>query len=328
MKTLYDLIGARRDDDAEGLKKAYRQAAKANHPDYHGDDPEAVRRFRRIAAAYDILRDSEQRAAYDRILESRRRPPQAPPRPAAPPWQRRTIAGVGVTAVVTVILSAAFGLLARSGPGGDAAGHRAPPGATAALTPAAPRTPVIVVDPGAAASATRKPVVPELAVQQSTVRDLTALAPATEPASQATSIPESTGNRPASENADVSLPAAPAPAIDLARRDVDMELVTLRSAPDLLSEIPSMPSDAPWLARRRPALDLRLELRPELHRSARTRGPAAAETLLPPKKPALRPGPGRDDALVESAPASLRLGALCLSLDSRGCPAVGDERRR
>jgi curved DNA-binding protein CbpA len=33
MKNLYDLLGARPDDDAETLRKAYRKAAKASHPD-------------------------------------------------------------------------------------------------------------------------------------------------------------------------------------------------------------------------------------------------------------------------------------------------------
>src|SRR5579871_897581 len=72
METLYDLLGARPDDDAERLKSAYRSAAKANHPDRHAGDPEAVVRFTRIARAYEILRDPEQRAAYDRLLELHR----------------------------------------------------------------------------------------------------------------------------------------------------------------------------------------------------------------------------------------------------------------
>ncbi len=72
METLYDLLGARPDDDAESLKNAYRKAAKANHPDRHAGDPDAVVRFTRIARAYDILRDAKQRAAYDRLLACQR----------------------------------------------------------------------------------------------------------------------------------------------------------------------------------------------------------------------------------------------------------------
>jgi curved DNA-binding protein CbpA len=73
MKTLYDLLGARPNDDAERLRSAFRQAVKANHPDHHSDDHDASIRFRRIVEAYDILRDANQRAAYDRLLQFERR---------------------------------------------------------------------------------------------------------------------------------------------------------------------------------------------------------------------------------------------------------------
>jgi curved DNA-binding protein CbpA len=72
MKTLYDLLGARADDDAEGLRNAFRKAAKANHPDLHAGDRDAAIRFREIVEAYDILRDAAQRAAYDRLLKFER----------------------------------------------------------------------------------------------------------------------------------------------------------------------------------------------------------------------------------------------------------------
>jgi curved DNA-binding protein CbpA len=72
MKTLYDLLGARADEDAEGLRDAFRKAAKANHPDLHAGDPDAPIRFRQIVEAYDILRDAEQRAVYDRLLKFER----------------------------------------------------------------------------------------------------------------------------------------------------------------------------------------------------------------------------------------------------------------
>src|SRR6266849_6161649 len=68
MKTLYDLLGAHPDDDAERLRNAFRKAAKANHPDLHAGDQDAPMRFRQIVEAYDILRDAEQRATYDQRL--------------------------------------------------------------------------------------------------------------------------------------------------------------------------------------------------------------------------------------------------------------------
>src|SRR5260221_7375893 len=72
MKTLYDLLGARPDDDAEKLQNAFRKAAKADHRDLHAGDQDPPKRFRQIAAAYAILRDAEERATYDRLLAFRR----------------------------------------------------------------------------------------------------------------------------------------------------------------------------------------------------------------------------------------------------------------
>jgi len=68
MKTLYDLLGALPDDDADSLRNAFRNAVKANHPDIATDDPDAALRFRQIVRANAILSDTEQRATYDRLL--------------------------------------------------------------------------------------------------------------------------------------------------------------------------------------------------------------------------------------------------------------------
>jgi curved DNA-binding protein CbpA len=67
-KTLYDRLGVRPDDDAETLQSAFRDAAKAHHPDLNPGDPDAPRRFRQIVTAYEILRDVEQRDTYDWLL--------------------------------------------------------------------------------------------------------------------------------------------------------------------------------------------------------------------------------------------------------------------
>jgi len=69
MKTLYDLLGALPEDDAESIRAAFRRAAKANHPDRNPGDPDAPRRFRRIVRAHGILSDEQQRAAYDWLLD-------------------------------------------------------------------------------------------------------------------------------------------------------------------------------------------------------------------------------------------------------------------
>ena len=69
MKTLYDLLGALPNDEAEGLRTAFRKAVKGVHPDLHPGDPDAALKFRQIARANEILGDPEQRGAYDHLLE-------------------------------------------------------------------------------------------------------------------------------------------------------------------------------------------------------------------------------------------------------------------
>src|SRR5438105_1774883 len=81
MGTLYDLLGALPNDDAEGLRVAFRRAAKATHPDTNPDNPDAALRFRQLVRAHHILSDAEQRATYDQLLTVATRPPL----PAAPP---------------------------------------------------------------------------------------------------------------------------------------------------------------------------------------------------------------------------------------------------
>jgi DnaJ domain len=73
MRTLYDLLDVHSDADDEALRKAYHRAAKAHHPDLNARDPDATRRFGQVATAIGILRNPEQRAAYDRLLDRERR---------------------------------------------------------------------------------------------------------------------------------------------------------------------------------------------------------------------------------------------------------------
>jgi DnaJ domain len=68
MDTLYDLLGALPNDDAEGLRSAFRKAVKGAHPDLRPGDPDAGMRFRQIVRANDILLDKDQRAVYDHLL--------------------------------------------------------------------------------------------------------------------------------------------------------------------------------------------------------------------------------------------------------------------
>jgi curved DNA-binding protein CbpA len=68
VQTLYELLGALPEDDADSLRTAFRKAAKAHHPDNNPGDPDAPQRFRRIVRAHAILGDERQRATYDSLL--------------------------------------------------------------------------------------------------------------------------------------------------------------------------------------------------------------------------------------------------------------------
>ncbi len=66
MRNPYDVLGvAKSASDAE-IKKAFRSLAKKHHPDTHGGDPNAKKKFQEISGAYDILGDKEKRAKFDR----------------------------------------------------------------------------------------------------------------------------------------------------------------------------------------------------------------------------------------------------------------------
>lgn len=65
-KDLYKILGVGRDANADEIKKSYRKLAMKYHPDQNKDNPEAEAKFKEINAAYDILKDDQKRAAYDR----------------------------------------------------------------------------------------------------------------------------------------------------------------------------------------------------------------------------------------------------------------------
>lgn len=64
---LYAVLGIERGASADEIRRAYRQAALALHPD-RNPDPDASARFLAVQQAYERLRDPERRAAYDRAL--------------------------------------------------------------------------------------------------------------------------------------------------------------------------------------------------------------------------------------------------------------------
>lgn len=66
MRDPYDILGVTKNASEADIKKAFRALAKKHHPDTHGNDPKAVKRFQEVSAAYEILGDKEKRAQYDR----------------------------------------------------------------------------------------------------------------------------------------------------------------------------------------------------------------------------------------------------------------------
>lgn len=62
----YEVLGVPRNATEEQIRRAYRQQALKYHPD-RNPDPEAAERFKEVTEAYEVLRDSEKRAMYDRF---------------------------------------------------------------------------------------------------------------------------------------------------------------------------------------------------------------------------------------------------------------------
>lgn len=63
----YEVLGVSKDADDAELKKAYRRLAMKHHPDRNPDDAVAEEKFKEAKEAFEILGDSNKRAAYDRF---------------------------------------------------------------------------------------------------------------------------------------------------------------------------------------------------------------------------------------------------------------------
>jgi molecular chaperone DnaJ len=63
----YEILGVSKSADAEELKRAYRKLAMQFHPDRNSGDKTAEQKFKAVSEAYDVLKDDQKRAAYDRF---------------------------------------------------------------------------------------------------------------------------------------------------------------------------------------------------------------------------------------------------------------------
>ena len=93
MKTVYDVLGVAPDADDRAIGTAFRNCAKAYHPDISGGDQSAEEQFKLITAAHALVKSPERRAAYDEHLRLRRQQMRR---------QRKiTIVGCAVSAVIS-----------------------------------------------------------------------------------------------------------------------------------------------------------------------------------------------------------------------------------
>jgi curved DNA-binding protein len=81
----YEILGLTRAADADEIKRAYRKMARKYHPDV-SKEKDAEDKFKEVQEAYEVLRDTEKRAAYDQLGRNFRNGQQFRP---PPDWAQR-----------------------------------------------------------------------------------------------------------------------------------------------------------------------------------------------------------------------------------------------
>jgi len=123
---LYEVLDVSRTASPDEVRAAYRRAARAHHPDAHGDA--AADRMAAVNAAWHVLGNAQRRAEYDRTLRvpGTQAPPPQPTRPSSPPPREpkynplaryqnpprfpwRPMLVIGVVAAVLVLVVSAIG---------------------------------------------------------------------------------------------------------------------------------------------------------------------------------------------------------------------------
>ena len=66
-RDFYEVLGVGKSADEKELKSAYRKLAKQFHPDANPGDKTAEAKFKEISEAYEVLKDPQKKAAYDRF---------------------------------------------------------------------------------------------------------------------------------------------------------------------------------------------------------------------------------------------------------------------
>jgi curved DNA-binding protein len=84
-KDYYEVLGVARGADADAVKRAYRKLARKYHPDV-SKEKNAESKFKEVQEAYEVLRDTEKRAAYDQLGHDYRTGQQFRP---PPDWSQR-----------------------------------------------------------------------------------------------------------------------------------------------------------------------------------------------------------------------------------------------
>lgn len=89
-KDYYQILGVARDASEDDIKKSYRKLARKYHPDV-SKEKNAEEKFKEVSEAYEVLRDKEKRAAYDRLGTHRPGEDFRPP----PDWAEQFTRGYG-----------------------------------------------------------------------------------------------------------------------------------------------------------------------------------------------------------------------------------------